>query len=723
MSISLDPSQLMVKLLDEAQRHMDGGNLGAAMQLLDTLVSQMPGCDQAWFLLGKIALQAGDVAAAMDLLAHANRLAPAVPDYLLAWCEACVRGGRLDQAMSCYVELEQHAPAQLAQLPAATLAALLPLIEKPVSPQPASPLPASLLPLPVVRAAKIRDLYQQAILHCALGAKVPWWNQPELPTLFLCESIPQLRYLLRIVLLHESGDWRLFLRLTNEIDRLGEPAADEDRFLLAQAQRYCAEQAQGGADSPGAFAAWLRQDADLGLTLWSGEVSALAMMNGLLALHAVEVHAEAQHRFADLHREALRIWQSGRHALSPATDRQQLQQIVRMLWHFDLLAAAQETLVQASPGHFLIPVLEEWQQTKARNVSQLAEFRQEQGGETYLIGATVWGDAYLDFFLDYHLPALLAAGNLPQLARRGSVIVSVVTDAHGRQRIENAAITARLRDHARLHFSVVSSTPRRDDAEQARLFYMHYGLLDHHHVLLAQALAANLLLLPVDTVISACGLSALARELDAGYDCCTIAGVEAYQNAVVPQLASMKQDAVLSVGAAALATLAMAHKTDYFRSLIVDERSRLNAHPREFFWRVPGGYVCHSIFMHPLMLSARVLRQAFHPNHENTDWALLPRVLQGSTRVKVLDDSRELFILHCSEDNARAHEMSSFTGLVSAELGVHLLSVHQHDFPIHRHLFRHGIFFPVDDPAVPVGKNYLHDTHLLLAMFSVPEAA
>ena len=168
--------------------------------------------------------------------------------------------------------------------------------------------------------------------------------------------------------------------------------------------------------------------------------------------------------------------------------------------------------------------------------------------------------------------------------------------------------------------------------------------------------------------------------------------------------------------------IAVGNKTAYFKSLVVSPENRINAYPREFFWRVPGGYVCHSIFMHPVMLSARAMSRDFHPNHENVDWALLPRILGRGGTVKVLDGSSGLFILHCSDAGVRADQYAEFTGLIDGRLGEYLIGVHLHDYPIHRRLFKHRQFFAVEDTEVPLAADYLSDSGALLAMFDMATA-
>ncbi|HTJ97193.1 MAG TPA: hypothetical protein VL381_06970 [Rhodocyclaceae bacterium] len=686
---------LLKTLLSQALDQLKAGNAEVAVQVLESIVNEQADYADAWYLLGVIAKQSADYASAMTLLTRACALTPNRPDYIAALCEACLGAGEIDQAQACYQLLATISPAHAEALPA-----LLRNIFNGLTVQ-----PLKLLPNRWLFRKNLREIYQQLILYCVKHDVERWWDVAGLQRLFRGDSADVLRLALRTLILERADDAAVFLSLSRALDHIGAAASDEDRSL----QRQAREKLQQGA---GTKSAPLRSGGD-------ALVSPAGTLNGLLALHMAEMHPDARANFHALHQSAAQIWAAGQAALVEELDNESAYQIMRMLWHFDLLPAACQFLQQTNPAHFLIEVIHDWQRTQAENQAWSKQWRTQHGeAEVYLIGSTVWGKEYIQFFLDYHLPAMLAAGNFPALATRGKVVLSIVTDGPGQQQIESAPIMQAVRQVAELRYSVVTTLPRRDPPEQARLFYMHYGLLEHHHVELARALSANLVLLPVDTVISSHGLQTLAKEISAGHDCCTIAGVESYKSGVLPQLNALRQNTVLSADAATLAQLAMAHPTRYFRSLLVDRKQSLNAYPREFFWQVPGGFICHSIFMHPLILSARVMARNFHPNHENTDWALMPRVMQDDGKAKVLDSSDGLFILHCSEDVARSHEMSPFNGSPTAALGEYLLSVHEHDYPLHRELFAQGMFFSMPAGNIAAQADYAADVAVFKTWFA-----
>jgi hypothetical protein len=443
-----------------------------------------------------------------------------------------------------------------------------------------------------------------------------------------------------------------------------------------------------------------------------------SLMNGLHAITGAETHPAAVHRLPKM-RDAVRsIWHAGSDAITADQSADMVQVIVRCLMHWDLLPEAHECLLRHDPQSSLLLALDEFSAVKKACSALGAQYRAKSDAKpSCVIGSTIWGESYIEFFLNYHLPSLLTPGNLTALSRSSHLFFSIATDTCGRSQIERHPIYSAIRRLGEVVFSEISSTPERQSESGKRTFYQRYGLIDHYHLELARHLNARLILLPPDTVLSRNGLLTLASSMDRGYDCCTIACIEGNIENAAHELESFRCGPAIDVSASDLCSVAARHKTDYFRSLIMDDDNRLNAYPREFFWRVQGGYLCHSIFMHPLILSSRVLSRPFHPNYENVDWALLHRVLAADGRVEVLGDSSGLFMLHCSHSFVRANELSVFKGTVTPALINYLQGIHSHAYPIHRRLIRKAQFFSVPDPDFTPSRHYLEAAQALLASY------
>lgn len=828
--------------LTEATEFFRAGDITAAIDILQPLVTAHRDFAPGWHLLGKVAEMMGDPSSAISFHERATALDATQPIYRAELCSAHVRAGQAAEGNREFQKLLAAAPQHAAALSPEVLVRLASVAT--------TPSPTGLLDATALAQHRVRQLFQQVILLCARHRVERWWDCDGFHNLFAMQELRILRRALREFVLRRAGDARSFIRLSHELNEITGETDLEDHVLLQLAhgfvrdtdeiratampqqdshppillavtlwtpteiddflssclpsllapdnlptlgvtrhivllvhignayrelvatapalrplpqlgielhirplddsllalvpqqdnlkdwyldflQRLQLEYARAlGAnlhvlmphETAASIAARLRCDMHEANDAIAVQPSApvFALQNGLLALHAAELHPVAEGSFDDLRRDARRVWESGAESICPQSDPDHMHNILRMLWHFDLLAEARDCLSRFRPQAPLAFALDDFHLHREEMALYAAAKRTATDDHAiYVVGMTIWGPRYIDFFCHFHLASLLAPGNLPALARRGKVVVSIATDAEGRQMIESSAIYRQLEAIADIHFSLIGSVPRRDSPEASRTFYMRYGLLDHLHIYFARSLGAHLMLMPVDTVISRHGLTALADAIADGAECATASCIEADRASAVAELAPLRQDDRIAIDPVPLTAIAVRHKTAYFKSLIVAEGNRLNAYPREFFWRVPGGYVCHAIFMHPVMLSARVMSRDFHPNHENVDWALLPRILARDDRIKVIDDNSRLFILHCSDADVRANEYSDFSGSIDGRFGEYLISVHLHDYPLHRRQIKQRQFFCVDDANQPVSRRYLVEASALQAMFDM----
>lgn len=258
-----------------------------------------------------------------------------------------------------------------------------------------------------------------------------------------------------------------------------------------------------------------------------------------------------------------------------------------------------------------------------------------------VVGFIVWGDRFVRRFMDYCLSSLLASGNFPGLGRRRKLVCSIVTTESGRRQIEAHPALAQLMRHACVHFSCFDEElPTRREAASYP-FYRFYGLLDHLNVYLARDLRADMHLLPVDLTYSNNVLVGLNERLERDTDCCALAGFECDPSALEEWLNGLPRsgEGGLDIPTAELIDVAVAVPDAYTDSLVMGPgNERFCSHPREIYWAMPQGIGIRSVFMHPLAVSSRLLCRDFRPQHENVDFALLPRLLQGDRRLRVIDD-------------------------------------------------------------------------------------
>lgn len=356
---------------------------------------------------------------------------------------------------------------------------------------------------------------------------------------------------------------------------------------------------------------------------------------------------------------------------------------------------------------FLVKMME----LKATNTAQAQALRRESSERQFaVIGSIVWGEAFIDKFMNYHIASLLAPGNIPGLARTRSVVHSIVTTETDREKIIAHPFFAPLCKHAQVVFTCFPEEFLEQRAREQYNFYYFYGLLDHQSVFLASALRAELYLLPVDIVLSRDSLSNLARHLEAGADSCSVAGIECEPADLRAWLNARTRGTAgeLDLPADDLLTAAIGMPDAYARSLVMSpENQSFCQHPRELIWPMADGLAIHSIFMHPVAVSARLMSRPFHPQNENVDFGLLPRLLQADGKLDVLRDASEVAIAQFGAPAGREEFLESGFSLEA------FLEAHRHDYAAQRRCFATKQFFPSRKSHAMPSTTYKSDVALL----------
>jgi len=131
----------------------------------------------------------------------------------------------------------------------------------------------------------------------------------------------------------------------------------------------------------------------------------------------------------------------------------------------------------------------------------------------------------------------------------------------------------------------------------------------------------------------------------------------------------------------------------YARSLVMNaENLSFCRHPRELIWPQADGLSIHSVFMHPLAVSARLMSRPFAPQYENVDYALLPRLLQGDGCMEVLETPIEAV---AAQFGAPAGREEFLEGGFSLEA---FIDAHRYNYAVQRRCFATRQFFPCRNP-------------------------
>jgi hypothetical protein len=328
-----------------------------------------------------------------------------------------------------------------------------------------------------------------------------------------------------------------------------------------------------------------------------------------------------------------------------------------------------------------------------------------------VVGVIAWGERFVDKFMNYCLASLLAEGNIPALARKGRVVLSVVTTEADRDRMTAHPSFARLRQFAEVVFTCFPPEFLARREKDGFNFYHFYGLLDHQSFFLAAALRADLYLLPIDCVYSSRTLSNFSSRLERAADCCSIGAIEVEEAALRAWLDAdgrRKPGGVLDLSGEALIQASALHPDRYYRAMIMNPHTtEFCAHPRELVWPFANGLGMHSVFMHPLAVSARLLTRPFHPHHENVDYALLPRLLQGDGRMAIIENGDEATLAHFGAPDTRSEFLQGGFSIRS------FVEAHRYDYAVHRRFFETRQFFPCRELPYAPSTAYEADLGLI----------
>jgi SAM-dependent methyltransferase len=333
------------------------------------------------------------------------------------------------------------------------------------------------------------------------------------------------------------------------------------------------------------------------------------------------------------------------------------------------------------------------------------------------VGSVVWGEKYLDAFMNFNVRSMLADGNMPALRRHGVLVHSIVTTDSGRQYILNHPVykaLARVADVQFFCFPEALLELFRGEHGPDKLSYLLYGILDHTNLFFARGLGGNLFLIPVDAVVAGPSFTNMRRYLEEGYDCCGAGNLVSERESFLPALERrFAGETAIDIDTFSLASLALQHPHHYITSQLIHDGNRdFGRHPRELFWPIKGGIAVHSIYTHPLAVSGRRLARKFIMPYAWADFLLPARLFPEPAefdRYKIIDNAAEAYI----GNFAPASRTYMTTGRpFHPEDFVH---AHLHSYPIHRHMLSTRQIIPCEYPPMTCGNDVEQDMRTIRA--------
>jgi hypothetical protein len=244
------------------------------------------------------------------------------------------------------------------------------------------------------------------------------------------------------------------------------------------------------------------------------------------------------------------------------------------------------------------------------------------GRQPFLISCPVWGQPYSSYFVRYLCATLLAANNLPELAKRYTPHIVIFTTAETETYLRSEPLFARLGEYAQLHFIHYSDA----QVNYGKAMEAHYGrekvhystrslafyyarsckfvlMSCAHYVALAAGRATDSLVScqVADLVLSDWALPRMADRLTGDTAAVLFHAIQVHGKVVRPILDKTvrRADGALDISSEAITKLLIEHMPE--RNFVESDRP-LDI-PLRICWRVgEEGILVHGNHYHPIAL-------------------------------------------------------------------------------------------------------------------------
>jgi hypothetical protein len=297
----------------------------------------------------------------------------------------------------------------------------------------------------------------------------------------------------------------------------------------------------------------------------------------------------------------------------------------------------------------------------ARFILRVTEFFDEQtqalssridgtGKRPFVIATAVWGERYVDEFVDLACGALLAPDNVPRLSERYAVHLVIFTTAEDEARLRNSTNLGRLAEVARISFhlypdEMMIARSTLDDRYGVRLgeYYsrmVKFALMSTcHYVALEVGRRTDALVtaMGADNVCSDRALTRMADLVEDGADVVLVCGFRLLKGSVIDVVEQRHRAADGSIRISS---------DDYVDFLIdgIPRGSFVDADafadfPLIVCWRIPHeGVLVHANHYHPYCVAAGRLSRPLSPTIDPIDGRFIHRYMP-TARLHIVQDT------------------------------------------------------------------------------------
>lgn len=265
-----------------------------------------------------------------------------------------------------------------------------------------------------------------------------------------------------------------------------------------------------------------------------------------------------------------------------------------------------------------------------------------------IICVTVWGERYVELFIQYFLPSILSPNNVPALSQIRDIIFDLYTTPENAETIRSAPSFLELSRFVRVNF-IMFSNRMVDGPGYSRwplIRYYIYGGFHHVSIQHAQTLDADIICIAPDGVHSDGSFYNYAKFVDEGYKAVMFTATRGQAEKLLPILDDLRDEAThsLTLPSRTLVELAAQHVHHDFRRFVL---TKDNKHVPNFLsvlmFPRPDGFYVRCFHLHPIIIAAEVLQKDVHFDYSAVDANLVARLFSDPDEwkniIKVIDDT------------------------------------------------------------------------------------
>jgi len=221
----------------------------------------------------------------------------------------------------------------------------------------------------------------------------------------------------------------------------------------------------------------------------------------------------------------------------------------------------------------------------------------------------VWGEAYVNCFIDVCIPALLAPNNAPFFAGKKNLVHHIITTPEDREVLKRAPAFQKLAEAIDIRFDETPSDPKAGGDRHHWQSYCNRVGIEY-----ADSHGAAMIFLNADVVVADGGIKSLYAMLERGKRAVQALAVRVVKEEVVPKLIERHRSADgirLSIMPRDLIRLTLEHLHPLVLQHLYDGPD-LDLSPSALFWVVEReGLIARCFHLHPMMVYPRIKNAAF----------------------------------------------------------------------------------------------------------------